>query len=218
MKTNDIYQAQTFGTRVGFGTNPALLIIDFQKGFAKPDVLGGFNIVSAIASTARLLGAARQAAIPVAHVCFQVQEGGTNLGPFGIKVPRLASLTAQADDAQIVEELSPIDGEYVATKQHASAFFGTSLASWLLNRGIDTLLVSGCTTSGCVRASVIDASAYGLRPIVVEDCVGDRAEEPHRANLFDMDQKYADVVALADVLARLKPTPATSPVNGQRVA
>ena len=106
--------------------------------------------------------------------------------------------------SQIVDELKPVKGEYITTKQHASAFFGTSLSSWLLTRRVDTLLIAGCTTSGCVRASVIDASAHGLRPIVIEECVGDRAEEPHRANLFDMDQKYADVVALSDVLHRLR--------------
>ena len=137
-------------------------------------------------------------------LAFKCRKAGESLGPFGLKVPNLAKLTPDAKESQIVDELKPVKGEYITTKQHASAFFGTSLSSWLLTRRVDTLLIAGCTTSGCVRASVIDASAHGLRPIVIEECVGDRAEEPHRANLFDMDQKYADVVALSDVLHRLR--------------
>ncbi len=204
MTTNDIYKKQSFGARVGYGNSFALLIIDFLYGFANPESFGGHNIESSIHHTATLLAAAREASLPIAHACFQVQEGGTNLGPFGLKVPNLAKLTPDAKESQIVDELKPIKGEYVTTKQHASAFFGTSLSSWLLTQRVDTLLIAGCTTSGCVRASVIDASAHGLRPIVVEECVGDRAEEPHRANLFDMDQKYADVAPLSDVLHRLR--------------
>jgi len=203
MTVHDVYREQSFGTRLGFGRAPALLMIDMQRGFARPEAFGGYNIASAISHAATLLAAARAAALPVAHVCFQVQEGGVNLGPFGLKVPNLARLTRDADDTRFVDAVAPIPGEYVATKQHASAFFGTTLAPWLLSRRVDTLLVAGCTTSGCVRASVIDASAHGLRPIVVEECVGDRAEEPHRANLFDMDQKYADVVPLSEALARV---------------
>jgi maleamate amidohydrolase len=204
MTTSDIYKRQSFGARVGYGSSLALLIIDFIDGFANPEAFGGYNIESSIHHTATLLAAARDVSLPIAHACFQVQEGGTNLGPFGLKVPNLAKLTPDAKESQIVDELKPVKGEYVTTKQHASAFFGTSLSSWLLTQRVDTLLIAGCTTSGCVRASVIDASAHGLRPIVVEECVGDRAEEPHRANLFDMDQKYADVVPLSDVLHRLR--------------
>lgn len=203
MAVDDIYRQQSFGTRLGFGLSPGLLLVDFQRGFARPDAFGGYNIPDAIASTVLLLAAARETGLPIAHVRFEVQEGGTNLGPFGLKVPNLARLTAGADDAQFVDEVAPVPGEYVATKQHASAFHGTSLASWLTAHRVDTLLIAGCTTSGCIRASVIDASANGLRPIVVEECVGDRAEEPHRANLFDMDQKYADVRPLDEVVAQL---------------
>jgi maleamate amidohydrolase len=180
-----------------------LLIIDFLRGFAKPEAFGGYNIATAIANTTHLLAAARAARVPIAHARFQVQEGGIDLGPFGLKVPNLAKLTPDADETRFVDEVAPIAGELIANKQHASAFFGTSLASWLLSHRVDTLLIAGCTTSGCVRASVIDASAHGLRPIVVAECVGDRAEEPHRANLFDMEQKYADVVPLDEVRARL---------------
>jgi len=103
--------------------------------------------------------------------------------------------------SQIVPELTPVPGEAVIRKKHASAFFGTDLAAWLAFRRIDTLLIAGCTTSGCVRASVIDASAHNVRPIVMTDCVGDRALGPHEANLFDMGQKYADLMSTAELLA-----------------
>ena len=92
-------------------------------------------------------------------------------------------------------------GEWVSLKRHSSAFFGTNLASWLSFVGADTLFITGCTTSGCVRASTIDASAYGLRPMVVTDCVGDRAEGPHNASIFDMGQKYADLVTSKEAAA-----------------
>ncbi|WP_144639337.1 isochorismatase family protein [Bordetella genomosp. 13] len=201
---SDIYQRQAFGQTLGFGVSTAMLIIDFQMGYTREDKLGGFNINDAIASTGLLLDAARQAGIPVAHVRFVSAPGGTDIGTFGMKVPTLQSVTEDSPDAQFVPRVAPIEGEYVSIKRHGSAFFGTTLASWLMGLRVDTLLVTGCTTSGCVRASVCDASAYGLRPIVVRDCVGDRAEIPHEANLFDMQQKYADVIGLDEALSHLR--------------
>ena len=119
-----------------------------------------------------------------------------------MKAPGLRKLTEDAPAGQIVPELAPRDGELIVRKTQASAFFGTGLAGWLVAQGADTVVVSGCTTSGCVRASVVDAVAYNFRPIVVRDCVGDRALAPHEANLFDMEQKYADVMD-RDELVRL---------------
>ncbi len=110
-------------------------------------------------------------------------------------------LTETAAVSQIVPELQPVTGELIVRKTVPSAFFLSPLAPWLALRGVDTLLVAGCTTSGCVRASVVDAVSHNLRTIVVSDCVGDRALEPHRANLFDMQQKYADVASSAEVMA-----------------
>jgi maleamate amidohydrolase len=107
-----------------------------------------------------------------------------------------------------VAELAPLPGEYIVRKRMASAFFATDLANWLIARQVDTVLVTGCTTSGCVRASALDAMQYNFRTIVVRDCVGDRALGPHEANLFDLAQKYADVLMLDEVLAKLEPLPA----------
>lgn len=201
MSDIDIYKKQSFGQEIGFGRQSALLIIDFQVGFSLPSVFGGFNINEAIANTAKLLKAARAAKIPVAHVRFATECGGVDIGTFAIKVPSLKKLSPDSENAQFVESVKPKKGEWVSIKRHSSAFFGTNLASWLSFVGADTLFITGCTTSGCVRASTIDASAYGLRPMVVTDCVGDRAEAPHNASIFDMGQKYADLLTSKEAMA-----------------
>jgi maleamate amidohydrolase len=201
MSDLDVYKKQQFGQKIGFGRQSALLIIDFQVGFSKADVFGGFNINEAIANTAKLLKGARSAKIPVAHVRFASECDGVDIGTFAIKVPSLKKLSPDSDNAQFVDSVKPKKGEWVSVKRHSSAFFGTNLASWLSFVGADTLFITGCTTSGCVRASTIDASAYGLRPMVVTDCVGDRAEGPHNASIFDMGQKYADLLTSKESLA-----------------
>jgi maleamate amidohydrolase len=203
MTDEAIYRLQSFGHRVGFGRSPALLIVDFIEGFTDETQFGGFNINSSIEATAELLKAVRAAGLPVAHVRFGVAADGSDLGTWGLKVPGLAKLVQDGPGSQIVPAVAPLAGEWVAVKKHASAFFGTNLTSFLASRGVDTLIVTGCTTSGCVRASVIDASAFGYRPVVPEECSGDRARGPHVANLFDMQQKYADVLPLAEVMAEV---------------
>ena len=201
MSDLDVYKKQQFGQKIGFGRQSALLIIDFQVGFSNPAVFGGFNINEAIANTAKLLKGARSAKIPVAHVRFASECDGVDIGTFAIKVPSLKKLSPDSKNAQFVDSVKPKKGEWVSIKRHSSAFFGTNLASWLSFVGADTLFITGCTTSGCVRASTIDASAYGLRPMVVTDCVGDRAEGPHNASIFDMGQKYADLLTSKESLA-----------------
>lgn len=204
MADADIFQQQGFGAGLGYGSKTALLVIDLQLCFTTEDELGGFNMAEAIDGTAELLKKARPIGLPVAHVRFLAQAAPGGAGVFGDKVPALHALTRDNPRAAFVPSVAPIAGEYVLEKEHASAFFGTPLSTWLRVNRIDTLLVAGCTTSGCVRASVVDASAHGIRPIVVDGCVGDRAEGPHRASLFDMAQKYADVVSLASALADLE--------------
>ena len=119
---------------------------------------------------------------------------------FAIKAPSLLKLTEASPLSQIVSQLTPREGELVVRKQGASAFFGTGLAPWLAMRQVDTVVVAGCTTSGCVRASVVDAMQHNVRPIVATDCVGDRALAPHGANLFDMGQKYAGLMTSAEIM------------------
>lgn len=206
----DVYRRQNFGNRVGFGRKPALLIVDFQVGFADPEVFGGGNVREAVAATAPLLAEMRALGLPVAYTRAVFADDGSDAGVFGMKVPALKRLTDSADISQIVPELTPVHGEYVVRKTGPSAFFGTSLASWLNAKGVDTLMVTGATTSGCVRASVIDSISYNYRTTVVTDCCGDRALEPHEANLFDMGQKYADLMTASEAIAQARATVASN--------
>jgi maleamate amidohydrolase len=195
----DIYRQQGFAQPIGIGEAPALIIIDFVEGFTDPKHFGGGNIRSAIEQTVTLLAHARAKEWPVVHTRVVYADDGSDCGGFTVKVPALRGLTETSPMSQIVPELRPRPGELVLRKRNASAFFGTDLAAWLASRRIDTLLVAGCTTSGCVRATVVDSCSWNFRTIVVTDCVGDRALGPHEANLFDMGQKYADLMSLAQL-------------------
>ena len=206
----DVYRRQNFGNRVGFGRKPALLIVDFQVGFADPEVFGGGNVREAVAATVPLVAEMRALGLPVAYTRAVFADDGSDAGVFGMRVPALKRLTDSADISQIVPELTPVHGEYVVRKTGPSAFFGTSLASWLNAKGVDTPMVSGATTSGCVRASVIDSISYNYRTTVVTDCCGDRALEPHEANLFDMGQKYADLMTASEAIAQARATVASN--------
>jgi maleamate amidohydrolase len=206
MSELDVYRQQGFGNRSGFGRSPALLIVDFVNGFNDPALFGGGNIGTAIASTKGLLQRARAQRLPIVFTRVVYAEDGSDAGVFCLKAPGLAALTEHAPASQVVPELEPLKEEYVIRKTQPSAFFGTDLSAWLASKGVDTLLVTGCTTSGCVRASVVDSMSYNFRTIVVTDCVGDRAIAPHEANLFDMGQKYADLMTSAQVIGRLAST------------
>lgn len=195
MTESDVYALQGFGTVVGSGERPALLVVDFVNAFADPEMLGGGNIQAAVAATMPVLAACRAKGLPVAFTRIVYAEDGSDAGVWATKLPALLQLTPDSEANRVVDALAPLPGEPVIDKKQASAFFGTDLAPWLVQRRVDTLYVTGCTTSGCVRASVVDAVGWNFRPIVIEDCVGDRALEPHAANLFDMRQKYADLIS-----------------------
>jgi len=203
MSERDIYTCQGFGNQSGFGDRPALLIVDFINGFANSKQFGGGNISEAIANTKALLAKVREKSLPIAFTRIVYAEDGSDSGVFCLKVPGLGALTEDVPQSQVVSDLAPAGGEIVLCKTQPSAFFGTGLSDWLVARKVDTVLVTGCTTSGCVRASVVDSMSYNFRTIVVTDCVGDRAEAPHVANLFDMEQKYADLVTSREVMDRL---------------
>ena len=198
-----IYQKQGFGNSSGIGHRPALLIIDFVNGFANPDQFGGGNIGEAIDSTRGLLAEARALGLPIAYTRVVYADDGSDAGVFTLKAPALAQLTENAFASQVVDQLTPRDGEYIVRKTQPSAFFGTNLTAWFVSKGVDTVIVTGCTTSGCVRASVIDSMSYNFRTVVASDCVGDRALGPHEANLFDMEQKYADLMTSSEIMAIL---------------
>lgn len=201
MSELDIYAKQGLGQVLEPGTRPALVLVDFVNGFVDPAHLGGGNVQQAVDATVALLAHARLKGWPVAYTRVVYADDGSDLGVFAAKGAALKTLTESSHISQIVDELAPRPGEFIIRKRQASAFFNTDLAPWLTYRGVDTTLVVGATTSGCVRASVVDACSHNFRPIVVTDCVGDRAMGPHDASLFDMDQKYARLMSSAEVMA-----------------
>jgi maleamate amidohydrolase len=203
-----IYKRSGLGHRIGYGRWPALLVIDMQLGFTAPErsPLAG-NLDRQVAAINRLIPVARDRGIPIV---FTVVGYDPNIaGDGGLwpeKAPTLRELKIGSDLVEVDPRLSRAPEDLLLVKKYASAFLGTPLVSTLVSRGVDTVVVTGCTTSGCVRATVVDALSYGFRPIIPEEAVGDRAQEPHDANLFDMDSKYGDVVSLSDVLAYLQET------------
>lgn len=198
-----IYRQQNFGNRIGFGRRSALLVVDFTVGFNDPALFGGGNIDAAIRRTVELLAFFRERRLPIAYTRVVYADDGSDAGIFCMKAPNLKTLTETHPAGQIVPELAPRPGELIVRKTQASAFFGTNLAPWLVRQAADTVVVAGCTTSGCVRASVVDAISHNFRTVVAADCVGDRALAPHEANLFDMAQKYADVLESAGIIREL---------------
>jgi maleamate amidohydrolase len=203
-KEVETYKRQGFGADLGIKAPLGLLIIDFTNGFADPNLFGGGNIAAAITQTAKLLAFAREEKWPIVHSRIVFAPDGADRNIFSMKVPGIVTLTEDHPDSAIVSELKPCEGEMVVRKTVPSAFFGTSLAPWLTQHGVQTLVVAGATTSGCVRASVVDAMSYGFRPLVLSDCVGDRAVGPHEANLFDMEQKYATVTTFERAVSAIK--------------
>ena len=195
----DIYREQQFGGRVGFGGRPAVLVVDFFYGCTDPAYLGGGSVGDAVDRTAALLPAARAAGAPIIYTVTQYRRDGVDAGFFGVKVPLLKLLQEGSKAVEIDSRVAPEPGDHVIVKKMASAFFGTPLQGLLAALERDTVIVTGCTTSGCVRASAVDACSSGYRVIVPRECVGDRASGPHEASLFDMDAKYADVVGVDNV-------------------
>jgi maleamate amidohydrolase len=199
----DVYKSQNFGNRIGFGRSTALVVVDFTVGFNDPALFGGGNIDAAVKRTVGLLEFFRRTGRPVAHTRVVYADDGSDAGVFAMKAPRLLMLTEHHPAGQFVPELTPAPGELVVRKTQASGFFGTGLAPWLTARGADTAVIAGCTTSGCVRATVVDSTSLNFRTVVARDCVGDRAHGPHEANLFDMGQKYADLLDRDEIIAAL---------------
>jgi len=196
------YAAAGFGGELEWGTSPAVVVVDVCRAYADP---GSPLYVAgdAIASAARLVAAARNAGAPVIFTRVEYQAGGADGGLFFRKVPALRSFERGNPLADFVADPAPVPGDVVVTKQYASAFFGTSLASTLTAMGVDTTLICGMSTSGCVRATALDALQHGFVPVVVADACGDRHPDPHLANLFDLQQKYATVVTEAEAIAGL---------------
>jgi len=196
--------------RIGFGSAPALIVIDFMQGYTtEGSPLFAPGVPPAVRESVELLDAARTAKIPVLHTIVRYNPVSFDDGGVWIrKAPVLKCLVEGHPYAQTCDEVQPRPEEVVIVKNYASVFFGTSLVATLNARRVDTVILIGCSTSGCIRASAVDAVQYGFRTIVVRDCVGDRHPDVHEANLFDIHSKYGDVVMKAEVmeyLERLRP-------------
>jgi maleamate amidohydrolase len=211
MNTEEIYQRQGFGHTTGIGQRCCLLMVDFVNSFVDPQQLGGPAIQDAVVATVPLLQAFRSWGLPVVHTRVVFESDGSDRNLFATRVKALQALTEHAAGSQIVPELAPLPSEWVVRKQGASAFFNTALSDWLHFHQVDTLVVTGCTTSGCVRATVVDAVQHNFRSVVVSDGVGDRALAPHEANLFDLRQKYADIMTRDELMSHLHSQQGTSP-------
>jgi maleamate amidohydrolase len=199
-----IYERSGIGARVGFGSRPAILVVDFQRGFTDPDCPVGGDLSKEIAATRDLLVVARRKKHPIAYTAVGFHESARDGRTWLRKMPGLAVLKENSCWCEIDSRLKPKGGEPVWIKRAPSAFFGTPLIPFLTAASVDTLIVVGCVTSGCIRATTVDAVSFGYRTVVPVECVGDRAAGPHHSNLFDIDAKYADVESQSTVLTYLE--------------
>ena len=198
------YERKGFSARSGFGTRPALLIVDFINGFTDASTGLGGDYSAELAVTARLLEEFRARALPVFFTTVAYEPHLRDAGQFIVKVPALSILVKGSEWVKVDDRIRPRTSERVVLKKYASSFFDTRLDMELKGLGVNTVVIVGVTTSGCIRASAVDSMQNGFRTVVVRDAVGDRAETPHEVNLFDMDAKYGDVVSSGDVLAYLR--------------
>lgn len=194
------YAAAGFGNSLGPGTRPALLAVDIVRAYLDPESPLYAGVEDTVAAAARLVDAARDAGIPVIFTAVRYTPGGADGGLFYRKVAALRVFDAGSPLGEFPDRPAPRDDEIVVTKQYASAFFGTALASTLRAMGVDCCYICGLTTSGCVRATALDALQSGFIPRVVPEACGDRDPRVQDANLFDLGQKYADIVPLESAL------------------
>jgi maleamate amidohydrolase len=200
----EFFRARGFGQTIGFGESPALLIVDLVKAFTDAGRPLGADLDVQIAASNRLIDAAHDRDVPV--IFSSVSYSDPNLrdaGIWALKQKGTATLMAGGDGPELDPRLNFRPGDAILMKKYASCFFGTDLVSRLVAQRIDTLIIVGCTTSGCVRASAVDACQNGFRPMVVREGVGDRSVAAHDQSLFDLNAKYADVVSLAETLQYL---------------
>jgi len=203
-ETARLYEQRDFGNDAGFGDAPALLVIDLVNAFTDPGTNLGSELDGVVARAGALLAAFRERDLLRYFTTVAYEEFCGDAGMFIEKVLALRDLRLGTEAVEVDDRVAPEGEERVVLKKYASAFFGTDLATELTTHGVDTLVIAGVTTSGCVRATAVDSLQHGYRTIVPRDAVGDRAEGPHRANLLDIDAKYGDVVTTEDVLAHLE--------------
>lgn len=210
----EFFRQRGFGLRIGFGKRPALLVIDMIKAFTDPSMMLGADLDAQIEATRQLLQAARDTSIPVIFSTVAYDEPQQkDAGIWALKQRGTATLVAGSDGVRVDQRLGFRAPDMLLVKKYASCFFGTDLVPRLLAHGVDTLVIAGCTTSGCVRATAVDACQTGFRPMVVREAVGDRSAAAHAQSLFDLDAKYADVVTLQETLRYLRESGAVFSAN-----
>lgn len=195
-----IYEQAEMDRRVGYGDEPALLVVDLQTGFTDPENPLGGDLTNVVEQTNELIDAAHNGGVPV--VCTRIvtkHDDTRDLGVWAEKIPSLSTLRAGGEWVDLDPRLHADDTDHLLDKRQASAYHETELDSLLTAMGVDTVVVAGCTTSGCIRATVVDGCSHGYRVVVPESAVGDRAVDPHEANLFDINAKYGDVRPVGEV-------------------
>ena len=201
----EFFRQRGFGLKIGFGERPALMIIDMINGFTDPAMPLGANLDGQIAAQKPLLDVAHEREVPVLFSTVLYEEADVrDAGIWALKHTGSRTLTAGSQAVKVDPRLDKRPADILLVKKYASCFFGTDLVPRLNSRRIDTLIITGCTTSGCVRATAVDAVQNGFRPMVVREAVGDRSAAAHEQSLFDLDAKYADVVSLEETLQYLR--------------
>lgn len=189
---------------LGFGRQPAVLVVDFIEGFTNPKspLAGTWN--DEVRCTATLLDCARSVNVPVVFTVVELSRSELATHVLHRKTPRIGILLAGSDWTSVDHRLAPEEQDLIISKKHGSAFFGTDLASQLRTMAIDSLLLCGCVTSGCVRATAVDAAQHGFRTAIVREAVADRSRLANETNLIDIEQRYGDVVTLEHALNYLR--------------
>jgi nicotinamidase-related amidase len=201
----EFFRARGFGIKIGFGERPALIVIDMIKGFTNKDMPLGAPLEAQIHAQKPMIDAAHERGIPVIFsTVMYADHDMADAGLWAIKMKGIATLQAGTEAVEVDPRLGMRGTDSLLVKKYASCFFGTDLVPRLTHRGIDTLIITGCTTSGCVRATAVDAVQNGFRPMVVREAVGDRSAAAHDQALFDINAKYGDVVSLDETLQYLK--------------
>jgi nicotinamidase-related amidase len=203
-RTREVYERAGFGGSITLGERPAVLVVDFSRGFTDPECSLGADMTSEVEATRKVIDAARGIEAPIVFTTIGFEANLRDGSLWIEKAPALAELRIGGEWIELDERLGKKDEDTVILKKGASAFFGTNLASILAHEKIDTVVLCGATTSGCIRATAVDLLQFGYPTLVPRDCVGDRAEAPHEANLFDIQAKYADVVSVEDAIAYLE--------------
>lgn len=198
------FKEKGLGGRMGFGSRPALVVVDVIRGFTEAQSPLAGDLDTQVEATQRLLALARKVGLPVVFSTVAYDADLQEAGKWIKKIPSNNWLVEGSQWVEVDERMDRRDNEMLLVKKYASCFFGTDLAARLISRDVDTVILVGCTTSGCIRATAVDSCSYGFNTIVVEEGVGDRADLPHLASLFDIDSKYGDVVSLEDASTYLE--------------